>query len=249
MRVLLFVLGLAVCVSVAPPAWAEPEPTLEDVRVQGVHYFKRKKYLLALKTLTTAYEMHGGTRDFRTVFYRGRAAIELQQFELAFEMLTRSTTIGDEKEKAKAAETLRGLQQLYGPVKLVAAKGESNDPGRVYFEARVGFVNKVKRKMFGRIRTRFRETDISLPIEVYLPYGEYLANKVPFEVAEGKEAPKVEIYLAGRESAAVEIPWGLIGAGAGAAAALGIGLYFLLNEPAPIYDDRVQVQLHSLTVP
>ena len=165
MRVLLFVLGLAVCVSVAPPAWAEPEPTLEDVRVQGVHYFKRKKYLLALKTLTTAYEMHGGTRDFRTVFYRGRAAIELQQFELAFEMLTRSTTIGDEKEKAKAAETLRGLQQLYGPVKLVAAKGESNDPGRVYFEARVGFVNKVKRKMFGRIRTRFRETDISLPIE------------------------------------------------------------------------------------
>ena len=204
---------------------------------------------LALKTLTTAYEMQGGTHDFRTVFYRGRAAMELQRLELAFEMLGRAVTLGEPKERAKAKETLAALKEMYGPVKLTAAPSESNAPGRVFFEARVGFVNKAKRKIFSQIRKRYRETDISLPIEVYLPYGEYLANKVPFEVAQGKKAPIVEIFLAGREAKGEGVPWGIVGAGVGAVAALGIGLYFILNEPAPIYDDRVQVQLHSLTVP
>jgi len=249
MKALLCLTAIGLCLGVSPPAWADAQPTLEDVRVQGVHYFKRQKYRLAFKTLTKAYEMNGGTRDFRTVFYRGRAAVKIRQLELAFEMLGRACTLGDAKEKAKAKETLADLRQLYGPVRLAAAKGESNEPGRVYFEAKVGFVNKLKRKIFGKIRKRYRETDISLPIEVYLPYGEYLANKVPFVVAEGKEASTVEIFLAGRESSDEEFSWGLIGAGMGAVAALGIGLYFLLNDPAPIYDDRVQVQLHSLTVP
>ena len=240
----------ACCALCAAPAHATEEAILDDVRDQGIHYFKRGKHALALTTLSKAYAMDGGTSDFLTVFYRGRAAAETHQLEVAFEMLALARGLPAEKEawQVKARQVLEALQARFGMVNLVAAPEETNTKGRIFFEAQMKILSKVKRENFEKIRTRFRTTDITLPIAVYLPYGEYRVNQVRFAVIEGKKGKPVEIILQKPISDATEFPWAWVGAGAGAAA-LGISLYFLLNEPAPINDDRVQVQLHSLMVP
>ena len=250
MRSLVVAAVCTLCALTPSPAHAAKGASLDEVRDQGVHYFKRGRHALALTTLTKAYAMDGGKRDFLTVFYRGRAASETHQLEVAFEMLSLARTLPAEKKawQTKARAVLEGLHTQFGKVNLVAAANETNTKGRIFFEPQMRILSKVKRENFDKIRTRFRTTDITLPITVYLPYGDYRVNQAQFAVVEGQETETVEIILQKPISEATEVPWVWIGAGAGAAA-LGIGLYFLLNEPAPIYDDRVQVQLHSLMVP
>ena len=51
------------------------------------------------------------------------------------------------------------------------------------FESKTGIINREKKARFTTIRDRFRGTDITLPTTVYLPYGSYTANKVPFSLS------------------------------------------------------------------
>lgn len=214
--------------------------TMEEARDQGVLYYRKKLFKQAMPLLDKAYGMPGGADDFSTVYYRGQTAYKLLLLEKAFEMSARATALAgdDNRRKQNAQEFQTELDSLFGKVTLKAAEGETNDKGRIFFETRTGIINKDKRQRFQAIQERFKTTDITLPITVYLPYGDYLANKVPLSITQGEAAPEVEIYLQVQQTADDDDnTWMWVGIGAGTAAAigLGVGAFFLLSpeEPEP----------------
>lgn len=216
--------------------------TMEEARDQGVLYHRKKLYKQAMPLLDKAYAMPGGADDFTTAYYRGQTAYKLLLLEKAFEMAARATALAgdDARRKQNAQEFQVELDSLFGKVTLKGAEGETNDKGRIFFETRTGIINKDKRQRFQAIQERFKSTDIALPITVYLPYGDYLANKVPLSIAQGEAAPEVEIYLQVQKGLDEDddntLMWVGIGAGTAAAVGLGVGAFFLFgqDEPAPI---------------
>lgn len=221
-------------------AQAELRMTQEEARDQGVLYFKRGHFKRAKAQLDRAFKMKGGDQDFRTVYYRAQAAYKLLLLEQAFEMAHRAEKLaGDDGRKKRAVgDLLSEMNSLYGKVTFVRAKGETaskeetKKSGRIFFEAQTGIINKAKKQRFLSIRERFRNTDVTLPTTVYLPYGDYLANKVPFTLEQGAEPPTVEIFLVGIEGEDGEddgMLWWWVGIGGAAAVAAGVGAFFLFS--------------------
>jgi len=168
-----------------------------DTRDQGIHYFKKKKFQHAYRILKRAYGMPSGNTDFLATFYLARSAAKLLLLERAFDLSEQAMTLAqdDERYLERVEEFTAGLKEQFGKITLVAAEGETNSQGRIFFESKTGILNKEKRERFMSIRERFRSTDVSLPTTVFLPYGEYLANNVPCSIQPDKESPKVAIYL------------------------------------------------------
>lgn len=207
--------------------------TLEDIRDQGILYFKKGLFKQARAKLVSAYKKKAGKTDFRTLFYRAKTAYKLLLLEEAFIMADEAKKIvktGD-KNYNKIQELLNEMSTLYGGVTFKAAKGETNTKGRIFFESKTGIINRDKKKRFMSIRERFRSTDITLPSTIYLPYGEYLANKVPFAITPGENRSEIEIFL----QIIVDKPESnallYVGIGTGAAITAGIAAYILFSNP------------------
>jgi len=225
----------------------EPQMSLTDVRDQGVHYFKRKRFKQAKRFLDRAFKMSGGPGDFLTVYYRGKLAYNQLLIERAMKMAETAAklSMGNARRKRSVKGFVAEINGRFGRVNIKPARGETNKRGRIFFDSKTGILNKAKRQRFESIRERFRTTDISLPIQVFLPYGKYAANNVAFEVVEGDEPPNVGIYLqvdrATAEAAGAHKSntWLYVGFGVGAAVAAGIGGYFLFfTEPPPPIETR-----------
>ena len=220
-------------------ATAQTQSTrMEDLRDQGVHYAKKERYKQAYRTLKKAYMSKGGGSDFKTIYYLSLSAHKLLILEDAFEMAELAVKLAgtNAKFKQRADELLAELNSLFGQVAFKAAAGETNELGRIFFEAKTGILNRAKRERFMAIRKRFRSLDIRLPTKVYLPYGDYLANKVPFTIAEGGETQTLEIFLQ-KTLQEADNTWLWIGVGSATALAVGgtIGAFLLLEDPDPIF--------------
>jgi hypothetical protein len=180
--------------------------------------------------------MAQGNQDFLATFYLARACAKLLLLERAFDLGEQAKNIAqsDERNTRRATEFLDELSTLYGKVTLKAAKGETNAMGRIFFESKTGILNRAKRERFLSIRERFRSTDVTLPTTVFLPYGNYLANKVPFAIKEGAKAEEVAIYLQVQAKTG-DRKWLWVGLGSAAAVAIGtgLGIYFLSQEVEP----------------
>lgn len=238
---LLLALGLAP-IAVGPmmptPAVAQGR-SLAEVRDQGVLYCKRKRFRQALASLSRAYAMKGGPGDFPTVYYRGVAAFELGLIELAFEMSEVAERLAvDDGRKRRVTRLRDQIRRLYGPVTVKPSPNESNRRGRIFFEAKTGIINPEKKKRFAALQTRYQETSVTLPATVFLPYGEYTANNVPFAVVEGaQKPPTVEVFLqvaeddggGGMTMGLDGETWMWIGIGVGAAVGIGVGAALLLS--------------------
>ncbi len=212
--------------------------TMAEARDQGVLYYRKKLFKQAMPLLDKAYTMPGGAQDFSVVYYRGRTAYKLLLLEKAFEMASLATTLaGDERRRAaNAKEFQTELDSLFGKLTLKAAEGETNAKGRIFFETKTGIINREKKQRFTAIQERFKTTDITLPTTVFLPYGEYLANKVPVAIVQGEPPPEIEIFLqVQKEEEDNTLLWVGIGAGTAAAVGLGVGAWLLFGqeEPAP----------------
>ena len=222
----------------------EPPMSLSDVRDQGVHYFKRKRFKQAQRFLDRAFKMSGGPGDFLTVYYRGKLAHQQLLIERAVKMagMAAKLSMKDPRRKRSVKDLMAEINRRFGQVNIKAARGETNKRGRIFFESKTGILNKAKRQRFESIRERFRSTDISLPIQVFLPYGKYTANNVAFEVLEEQKPPSVGLYLQVDRASAEAVgadkssTWLYVSLGVGAAVAAGVGGYFMFftGPPEPI---------------
>lgn len=228
----LLAVGFGAVMGAANPAQAQATNTLEDVRDQGILYFKKGIYKQAKVRLDRAYKNKKGKKDFLTVYYRAMTYYKMLLLETAFKMVDEAAPLAaDDARRAGKVDELRSeMKSLYGGVTFKAAKGETNTKGRIFFEAKTGIINKKKKERFKAIRERFRSTDIKLPTTVYLPYGAYTANKVPFELKpEDEKLPVLEIFLqvVVEEDDGMGV-WGWVGIGVGAVAAVG-GVIFAVT--------------------
>ncbi len=224
-----------------------PGVTLEDVRDQGILYFKKGHFKQARSKLRSAYKMKGGKADFHTVYYLGRSSYKLLLLEDAFRFAGEAEKLSktEKKRKRRVTEFKEEMSNLYGEVSFKAAKGETNKKGRIFFESKTGTINPAKKKRFMSIRERFRSTDISLPARVFLPYGDYLANKVPFSIVQGEETPDVEIFL----QVVVDTPesnlWWYVGIGSSAAVVAGLGAYFIFSGPETVAERQIKINFEE----
>lgn len=235
----------------APAEEAATPSSFEEVREQGILYFKKDRYPQAKAQLDKAYKMKGGDTDFTTVYYRGRTAYKLLVLETAFQMAEKAKTLAgeDERKKKMVEEWVTEMQGLYGGVTIKAAAGETNTEGRVFLESKTGIINKEKKQAFLSIRERFRSTDVQVPTTIYLPYGDYTANNVPFAIVQGEPTPTVELFLqvVKRETEGGGNVWLYAGIAGGVAIAAGVAAYFLLaEEDQTKVDQRANVVFQAL---
>lgn len=228
-----------------------PAASFEELREQGILYFKKDRFPQAKSQLDRAYKMKGGDADFNTVYFRGRCAYKLLILETAFAMADKAKALaGEDARKQKLVEEwAQEMQGLYGGVTIKAAAGETNTEGRVFLESKTGIINKEKKQTFLSIRERFRSTDVQVPTTIYLPYGDYTANNVPFAINQGEPTPTVELFLqvVKRETEGGSNVWLYAGIGGGIAIAAGVAAYFLLAEDDQTkVDQRASVVLQAL---
>ncbi len=215
--------------------------SFEESRDQGTLYFKKGHFKLAKLKLDGAYRTPQGKQDFRTLYYRGRSAQKLLLLETAFEMAKAAGKLPElsKKMKSKLLEFQGELDDFYGPVYIKPAKGETNSKGRIFLESKTGIINRQKKRVFLSIRERFRALEVSLPLRIYLPYGDYLANNIPFTIARGEKEPVVNAFLQ-----IIVVPkesklWWYVGIGGATAVAAGLGAFLLLNQDDAKVEDRL----------
>lgn len=218
---------------------------LEEVRDQGILYLKKRRYKPALKRLTTVYETPSGAQDFRTVYARGRAAFGVHRIQLAFDMAFAARTLADSKRRlARVQGFISELSADYGPVEFIAAQGENRLEGRILLERQSTIINKKKKSTFESVRRELRSADIRLPARIYLPYGRYIANNIPFEIEHGEKTPVVDLFLQVADNSRVSdsTAWWYLGVGGATAVVVGLTTLMILDEPEPEYRDVLRLE-------
>lgn len=220
-------------------AQANPQRSAEDLREQGIVYHRKKMFKRALAVLDEAAATPEGARDFDVALYQAKSAYELLLLEHAFDTLARAEKLATTPAQRADASELRGqMSGLYGAVTFVTGEGETNQSGRIHFATETGIINKEKRERFEAIRERFRSTDVRLPRTVYLPYGDYTANNVPFTIVEGQPPSEVRIILQVQkeDEDGDNTAWWIVGGVGGAAVVATVVTLLLLpdDEASPV---------------
>lgn len=247
---LLTAIALVPCTVPVAPVIAQTTARFDQLRDEGAAYYKRDLLKQAFSKLNQAYAAPGGKDDYTTCYLRAQVAYKLQEIEIAVQMVNEAGKLADTDRRKRTIHELRAeITGLYGGVRFEAEEGETNKTGRIFFEAKTGIINPEKKQLFGSIRDRFRNSNITLPAEVYLPYGEYTANNVPFSIVQGAQTPPVKIFLQVPKEEPVEDDseiWWYVGIGGGAAllAGLGVGAFFLFSDDEPaktkVYPARIE---------
>jgi hypothetical protein len=219
----------------------------EVVKDQGLLYFRNKIWKAAREQFDLAYSSPQGKSDFIVIFYRGTLAEKGLELEIAFEMAQRAIELAEpgSKDKQNAQQLFDRLNGKFAYVSIVAAKEETNAKGRVYLESKRRILNKQKREQFTSIRERFRNNDVALPTKIYLPYGSYTANNVPFKISSNADqAPKVAVFLHIIKKKVKKESRTLLYTSIGilSAAVIGFGTYFLLNPEEPESKPRLKLE-------
>ena len=240
-------------------AFAEEAPQagpvdFETAKSQGITYFNKKMFKLAQVQFDQAFSTPEGKSDFVVIYYRGFLAEQDLRLEVAFEMADLAMKITEQgsKENEQASQLMDQLRGRFSYVQIKPATEETNRRGRIYLESKGKIINKQKRQQFESIRMRFRSMDVEVPTKIYLPYGRYMANNVPFEIQRNaEEIPEVEIFLhiiKGKDDqGGGDNTWLYTGLGVTGAALVGLGAFFLL-KPEPIERDRVEVNFPKNTI-
>ena len=211
----------------------------EQTKRQGITYFNNNMYPLARQQFDLAYQTAEGKNDFVVVYYRGFLAERDLRLEVAFEMAEMAITLGNnDEEKAQAQQLLDQLKGRFGYVKISPAAEETNKQGRIYLETKRRIINKQKREQFESIRMRFRSMDVTVPTKIYLPYGRYTANNVPFEIKRNSDkVPEVSLFLhiiKNEKDQSGGNAWLYTGIGVTGATLIGVGAYFLLKPESSV---------------
>ncbi len=238
---ILFAALCALSVALTAPRVARAEQPdaagFAQLRQQGIHYFDRKRYSVAVRTLEKAAATPKGRQDFKTHFYLARAHYELVVVEKAVPAAQRALELAATPEaRDKAQSFLDALTGSFGSVtfqKDPEQKTELKDTF-IHLKDRGGLINPSKKKLFVAIQKRFQEQKVVLPMTLYLPFGSYTANGAPFEIRQGETATANLFLYGSPPSDGVAWYWWAGGAAVVAAGTAAV-LLVLLSE-----DEQVQ---------
>lgn len=96
---------------------------------------------------------------------------------------------GDGEIGAKAKEAEAEIHQDFGKVRVYPASqgkgGRGHVRGRLFLDARRGLIGLTKKRAFAEAQAELTAKQRSYPATIYLPWGAYLANGVPFKHKRG----------------------------------------------------------------
>ena len=201
---------------------------------QGVHYYRKRKLEAAREALEQAMKLPGGSSDHETLYTLARVYYDLQMLEKAIPTAKRCTEVIEGGEGLEdCQQLLRSLIDGFGELRLLPAQDSPEQRvGRVELETRSELIHPKKKKIFEGIAERLAAAPVELPLSLYLPFGSYAANGVPFTLERGDKAVDVKLLLPPPKLAAAQpvekkktSPWWYVGAtalavGAGATAAV-----------------------------
>ncbi len=208
--------------------------SFKDVRDRGVHYFRKGLHEAAVAQLDRARAMPEGKDDFRTHFTLAKATYELLLLERTLPLAERAVELAtSDRSKDKAKGLLKELSDFCGGVTLKKAPEARTDQGYVYLEDTGGLINTRKKEVFGKLRERYRTQPTALPATIYLPFGQYTANRVPFKTQAGELAEILIIPDAeAADSGVGGLSW-IVGGTAAAVAAGAVAVVLLSAEDEP----------------
>jgi len=213
---------------------AAEERSYKYYRDQGIHYYRKKRLEPALSALEKAGTFAEADSDYKTHLYLAKVYYDLLLLEKAFPEARKAVALASsDAEQKEATGLLKGLEDFFGGVTFRMAPEQKDNikSGIIYLEDRGGLINIKKKEVFSKIKQRFHNTPIELPLTIYLPYGSYAANRAPFEIKKGEMVPEVELFLTEVDSGIS--PWWYVGGGVAAVAATISVMTFLLGSDAP----------------
>lgn len=212
---------------------AKGELTMRQQSEQGIHYYRKRMLAPAMAALEKAQQLPGGNKDYRTLSNLARVYYDLVLLEKAIPTARAARDAAVEpEEKAEAARYVESLEERFGGVTFRKAREQVGDitRGIIHLEDRGGLIDPVKKQVFEKIAARFRDTQVELPITLYLPFGSFAANRAPFEVQKGNVAD-VELILYNLEEGVS--PWWYVAGGAVVVAGATVAALLLLGGEEP----------------
>lgn len=222
--------------SAAPAVAGEPqeEARFKELREHGIELARRKLWEPARSELEEALAAPGGAQDASTHYWMARVCRELLFLDSAFPYAERAVKLAGEggKDAKRAAGLLADLRKYFGGVTLTKDERASRQAGYLHLEADPPLIKPEKKKQFANLKELYESREFELPVTLYLPFGRFTVNGIPFETKAGETA-KIAIFPDGPPFSWTPV---VIGASVAAAAA-GAGLVYLLTreEAEPEY--------------
>lgn len=175
----------------------EQERSATELLKQAKHYLRKDMPDAAIRSLEQARRQSDGKRDPMVHYYLAKIYYDRMVLEKAVPLAARADELAKTEEQRKKTTPL--AKALTGQFGGVTFKASIETPPRLYegyirLEDRGKLIGKQKRAVFDHVRDRFWEKPVSLPITLYLPHGDYAANRIPFTV-DGERVETVDLVL------------------------------------------------------
>ena len=223
-------------------AQSQQEEVFEDVRAQGVHYYKRGRYKQARKELERARTMRGGTKDVLTLIFLAKSYEGLRRLDLAFPLAEQAVTLtrDDSLLGKRSRGLITALRSSFGVVKVESDVAS----GQLYLKTGTRFINRAKREHFKSSQQLLGAEDSVFPIRLFLPDGEYQLNGIPFVLnSVDQSVRRLHIPSTVIDQGVTAQTWLYVSGGVAAAVAAGVGAWFLITAeedvPPPGFSHRV----------
>lgn len=231
----LLVLSLAALSSlICSPLPANGEPSSYQQRIRQVElYIEGNLYEQALRELHSLAKTPEGAQDVRVAHSYALAHYNTSNVNQALFYLRRARSLtADDGLKSQLTRTYQDWIKSYGLVHFQSVGGTQQ--GAIHLSSDRNIVNPKRRKSFEVAQGLLAE-GVSTPLSFYLPFGNYAANNVNFQLKASLPPPTVELMLTPVKSEPVSTTgskWVYITLGGVALIATAVGGYYLMIDSA-----------------
>jgi len=222
-------LGL-MAIGLSAPLEAVPLSYQQRVH-QAERYVEGKLYEQAVKELKELERSPEGSQDVRVSELLSLAYYHSNDINKALYYLRQARQLtADEGLRARLTQHYQQWIKAFGLVQFASLTPTTS--GAIELNAERKILNPKRRAAF-KIAQRQLRRGVTLPLSMYLPFGSYVANSVPFQLKPSLPPPSVELSLIPVKGEAVSTKtskWVYITLGGVALIATAVGGYYLLSS-------------------